>query len=76
MANGQVLNPSMTHVKIKSNRAYVRIRLPASFYNGIFRETEGLALGVVILDKKCNTTDNSIARQLEEIDESLAEVGM
>lgn len=42
---------------------------------GVFQETEGLALAVMILDKKCNTTDDSVARQLQE-DESLAEVGM
>jgi hypothetical protein len=65
----------MAHVKIKRNRAIVRIQLPLTFYEGIFQETEGLALAVTILDKKCNTTDDSVARQLQE-DESLAEVGM
>ena len=65
----------MAHVNINRNRAIARIRLPLTFYEGIVQETEGLALAVMILDKKCNATDDSIARQLEE-DESLAEVGM
>jgi hypothetical protein len=58
--NGQVLEPSRTHVKMKGKRATIRIKLPLSFYEGITSLTEGMALGVVILDKKCNTTDTTV----------------
>ena len=74
VANGQTLNPSQAHVKIKGKRGQVRVRLPATFWNGITEETEGKALVVLILDKKCNTTLDGNLPGTEE--ESLAEVGM
>ena len=73
VANGQTLNPSQAHVKIKGKRGQVRVRLPATFWNGITEETEGQALAVLVLDKKCNTTSNADLAGTEE--ESLAEVG-
>ena len=60
IANGQILQPSRTHLRINRKRAIVRIRLPLSFYEGITSLTEGMSLGVVTLDKKCNTTDTTV----------------
>ncbi|KAL9181783.1 hypothetical protein ACHAXT_012126 [Thalassiosira profunda] len=53
ITDGQVLDRSMTHVKIKGNSALVRMRLPVGFYDGVpqFPATaEGLALAILITD--------------------------
>ena len=56
VANGQALNPSRAHVKLKGKTGSVRVRrLPASFYDGIVGETECIALGVMVLNKLYNT---------------------
>lgn len=39
--NGQVLNPSETHVRLQGQRGHLKIRLPLSFYVGIRTETQG-----------------------------------
>ena len=57
VANGQTLDPSRAHVKLKGKTGSVRVRrLPASFYDGIVGETECIALGVMVLNKLDNTT--------------------
>ncbi|KAL9186974.1 hypothetical protein ACHAXT_010694 [Thalassiosira profunda] len=55
ITNGQVLDRSMTHVKIKGNSALVRMRLPAGFYDGVpsFPDTaEGLALAILVTEEE------------------------
>ena len=65
----------MTHVKIKGNRAHVRMRLPRAHYEGITQLTEGLVLAVLITEEiESNvpgppawvTNPNSGSRSLQE----------
>ena len=72
--NGQSLFPAMYHVKLKGKRAQIRIRLPAYFWDGITQETEGKMLAVLILDKKCRTSNGANITETDE-EEAMAEVG-
>ena len=56
VANGQTLDPSRANVKLNGKTGSLKIRLPASFYDGIVGETECIALGVMVLNKLDNTT--------------------
>ena len=73
--NGQPLFPAMYHVKLKGKRAQIRIRLPAYFWDGITQETEGKMLAVLILDKKCKTSNGANITETDDDDDSMAEVG-
>jgi hypothetical protein len=74
VANGQPLNPENYHVKLKNKRGQVRVRLPAYFWDGITQETEGKMLAVLILDKKCKTSNGANITETDD-DDSMAEVG-
>lgn len=48
IANGQILDRSMTHVKLNGIRGWVRVRLPNFFFENITSVTEAQALGVMV----------------------------
>ena len=74
VANGQPLNPENYHVKLKNKRGQIRVRLPEYFWDGITQETEGKMLAVLILDKKCKTSNGANITETDD-DEAMAEVG-
>ena len=74
VANGQALNPDTYHVKLKNKRGQIRVRLPKHFWDGIKQETEGKMLAVLVLDKKCKSSNGANITETDD-DESMAEVG-
>ena len=75
VANGQPLNPEIYHVKLKNKRSQIRVRLPAHFWDGIKQETKGKALAVLVLDKKCKSSNGANITDADDDEESMAEIG-